>query len=115
MGNGNSDDVNTIVQVKALDGEFATMIRCGWRHSLAVTKSGKLFTWGRGVHGQLGHQESKDSNLPKELEKKSVVEAAQLKPQTQNFISAADRYATVPENPTAGQDGVSNKKQKVGE
>jgi alpha-tubulin suppressor-like RCC1 family protein len=115
VGNGNSDDVNTIVQVKALDGEFATMIRCGWRHSLAVTKSGKLFTWGRGVHGQLGHQESKDSNLPKELEKKSVVEAAQLKPQTQNFISAADRYATVPENPTAGQDGVSNKKQKVGE
>jgi alpha-tubulin suppressor-like RCC1 family protein len=34
----------------------------GFHHAAAITEEGLLFTWGRGVNGQLGHGE-----LPSEV------------------------------------------------
>ena len=36
-------------------------LACGWRHSMAVTMLGDVFSWGRGVSGQLGHGDSADA------------------------------------------------------
>jgi len=30
-------------------------VHCGWDHSMAITEGGKLYTWGAGFHGKLGH------------------------------------------------------------
>ena len=40
-------------------------IAAGGRHSAAITKCGKLLTWGWGEEGQLGHGTEKNSFLPR--------------------------------------------------
>ncbi|XP_011299545.1 uncharacterized protein ca [Fopius arisanus] len=36
----------------------------GQYHSVALTMDGRVFTWGWGVHGQLGHGNTKEKNVP---------------------------------------------------
>ncbi|XP_046742534.1 uncharacterized protein LOC124409162 [Diprion similis] len=36
----------------------------GQYHSVALTKDGRVFTWGWGVHGQLGHGNTNEKNIP---------------------------------------------------
>jgi hypothetical protein len=38
----------------SFENEKIVMISCGWRHSLALTESGRVFGWGRNIEGQLG-------------------------------------------------------------
>lgn len=38
----------------ALDGDDVVDVAAGYQHALAVTKSGAVFTWGKGERGQLG-------------------------------------------------------------
>ncbi|KAG0443544.1 hypothetical protein HPB47_014798, partial [Ixodes persulcatus] len=40
-------------------------VACGTYHSLAVTEEGRLFTWGWGAHGQLGHGTCDDQRTPR--------------------------------------------------
>ncbi|RLN86405.1 hypothetical protein BBJ28_00001901 [Nothophytophthora sp. Chile5] len=42
-------------RVPALAGMELRQLVCGEAHSLAVTTSGKVYSWGRGNRGQLGH------------------------------------------------------------
>ena len=37
----------------------------GVDHSAAVTRDGKLFTWGKGNYGRLGHDNTDDQEMPK--------------------------------------------------
>lgn len=116
VGDGRTQDVNTMTLIKALEGETITTIRCGWRHSVAITASDRLYSWGRGVHGQLGHPQRKDMHLPTHLSSLdgTAFAGARAKPPQKDavFISAADRYATVPDNPAPGQGAA--KKMKTG-
>ncbi|XP_048473049.1 RCC1 domain-containing protein 1 isoform X2 [Rhincodon typus] len=43
-------------------------VSCGSRHSAVITREGKLFTWGWGNYGQLGHGQSNSSDLPRLVE-----------------------------------------------
>jgi hypothetical protein len=47
----------------SFENEKIVMISCGWRHSLALTESGRVFGWGSNGNGQLG-VDIKDSNEP---------------------------------------------------
>lgn len=38
-----------------LQGVHVAQVACGWRHSIAVTDSAKLYTFGWGKFGQIGH------------------------------------------------------------
>ncbi|CAI2384300.1 unnamed protein product [Moneuplotes crassus] len=44
-------------------------ISCGWQHTLAVTASGYLYSWGQNINGQLGLGDFKDRNVPTLVEK----------------------------------------------
>jgi alpha-tubulin suppressor-like RCC1 family protein len=41
--------------VVGLDGVTVVKVGCGWRHSVAVSNAGRLYTFGWSKYGQLGH------------------------------------------------------------
>lgn len=49
---------------KIEDLEDVVHIACGWDHSLAVSSTGALYTWGSGAHGKLGHGDEENRNRP---------------------------------------------------
>lgn len=53
--------------VDTLAGREVAKVAAGLYHSLALTRDGRLFSWGWGVHGQLGHGSCADERLPREV------------------------------------------------
>lgn len=54
--------------VPSLEGVRITQIACGGYHSLALTKEGKVLSWGHGGHGQLGNASLRNEKVPTEIE-----------------------------------------------
>ena len=44
------------------------MVACGWRHTISVSYSGGLYTYGWSKYGQLGHGDFEDHLTPHKLE-----------------------------------------------
>jgi len=42
-------------------------VSCGLSHCLAITKTGKLFSWGNGLYGALGFNSVENEPMPREL------------------------------------------------
>ena len=53
--------------VTALQPHFIVGAAAGGEHSLAVTRSGAVFSWGRGRYGQLGHGDMTTHETPTEV------------------------------------------------
>ena len=51
-----------------LQGEKMVLVACGWRHTIAVSSSGGLYTYGWSKYGQLGHGDFEDHLVPHKLE-----------------------------------------------
>lgn len=51
----------------SLAGKTVTSLACGYGHSLATTSDGKCYAWGLNDHGQLGNDNTTNSNLPGEV------------------------------------------------
>lgn len=51
----------------ALANIRARSVDCGLAHMACVTESGEVYTWGRGMHGQLGHKGTNDRLLPTQV------------------------------------------------
>jgi RCC1 and BTB domain-containing protein len=68
---GHNDRVNKLkpTLVQALEGVFVSQITCGWSHSVALTSSGRVFSFGNADHGKLGHGNSKKLSVPQMVEK----------------------------------------------
>jgi RCC1 and BTB domain-containing protein len=67
---GHGDKVNKTVPwlVASLTKLNLVQITCGWSHTVALTEDGKVFTWGNGDHGKLGHGSSTKVTTPKLVE-----------------------------------------------
>lgn len=105
LGLGNNEDlVHTPHRVQGLAEERIVRLASGWKHSLVVTATGKCFSWGRGVNGQLGHGDTNDCNVPTlvtslsagHLSKEALSKDA-VHPLVMYSVPAADRYAVVPD------------------
>lgn len=44
------------------------IVACGWRHTISVSSSGRLYTYGWSKYGQLGHGDFEDQLVPHKLE-----------------------------------------------
>ncbi|XP_057858700.2 ultraviolet-B receptor UVR8 isoform X2 [Cryptomeria japonica] len=55
-------------EVATINGEKFSMIACGWRHTIAVSDSGNLYTYGWSKYGQLGHGDYEDHLVPCRVE-----------------------------------------------
>ncbi|GFH12745.1 UV-resistance 8 protein, partial [Haematococcus lacustris] len=98
LGLGDTVDRNTPCLVASLDGSGISLLASGWRHSLAVTQAGAVYSWGRGVNGQLGLREEEDRYQPTllpslsrgQLRREQLLATAQLRCHS---MELADRYA----------------------
>eukprot|EP00879_Flechtneria_rotunda_P006078 GHRR01006391.1.p1 GENE.GHRR01006391.1~~GHRR01006391.1.p1 ORF type:complete len:467 (+),score=165.58 GHRR01006391.1:204-1604(+) len=101
LGLGHNDDQAAPVAVEALAGKPVALLACGWRHTVAITKAGEVYSWGRGVNGQLGHGQEADETLPsilRSLCKGVATKSALVATATAvgGYVAPADRYAVVP-------------------
>lgn len=44
------------------------MVACGWRHTICVSSSGALYTYGWSKYGQLGHGDFEDHLFPHKVQ-----------------------------------------------
>jgi hypothetical protein len=55
------------IKIKEFNNEKIKAISCGSCHSLALTESGRVYSWGWNDFGQLGHGNQIDANWPKPI------------------------------------------------
>jgi alpha-tubulin suppressor-like RCC1 family protein len=53
-------------------------VSCGYSHAGLITDDGKVFTWGQGEHGKLGHGSKQYVPIPKLVEKLADIIALQI-------------------------------------
>ncbi|HEX9625196.1 MAG TPA: hypothetical protein VF979_12520, partial [Streptosporangiaceae bacterium] len=63
-GIGTSDSSDVPVAVKLPDAVTITKVAAGGRHTLALTSTGSVLTWGRGSWGQLGNGGKASRDVP---------------------------------------------------
>jgi E3 ubiquitin-protein ligase HERC2 len=66
LGHGDTISKTSPTKIKNLSN--ISDLACGWSHSLCIDANGKLFTFGKGAEGQLGHGKTDDVLLPKIVE-----------------------------------------------
>jgi alpha-tubulin suppressor-like RCC1 family protein len=49
---------------EVVGGSSVMMVSCGFAHTMAVAEAGRLFTFGSGIVGQLGHGDWSDRDVP---------------------------------------------------
>ncbi|KAJ8476942.1 hypothetical protein OPV22_020669 [Ensete ventricosum] len=117
LGVGDNDDHCSPVQVKLPEEQKVQQISCGWRHTLALTERGNVFSWGRGTSGQLGHGDILDRNTPKMIEViskdglgcKQIESSKVVVPSSGKiWVSPSERYAIVPDETAAAKPSTSS-------
>uniref|UniRef100_A0A8C6ERW4 HECT-type E3 ubiquitin transferase n=1 Tax=Marmota marmota marmota TaxID=9994 RepID=A0A8C6ERW4_MARMA len=81
LGQGNSDDLHVLTVISALQGFVVTQLvtSCGSDgHSMALTESGEVFSWGDGDYGKLGHGNSDRQRRPRQIEALQGEEVVQM-------------------------------------
>ncbi|XP_040012787.1 probable E3 ubiquitin-protein ligase HERC1 isoform X3 [Xiphias gladius] len=81
LGQGNSDDLYVPTVIFAFQGYVVTQLvtSCGSDgHSMALTETGEVFSWGDGDFGKLGHGNSERQRRPKQIEALQGEEVIQL-------------------------------------
>ncbi|XP_073124189.1 ultraviolet-B receptor UVR8 [Henckelia pumila] len=68
LGLGDRDDRLVPGKVSSVEGEKMVLVACGWRHTISVSSSGGLYTYGWSKYGQLGHGDFEDHLVPHKLE-----------------------------------------------
>ena len=53
-------------------------VSCGENHTAALSVDGRLFTWGRGKYGQLGHGDFKNISFPEHVKALSGAQILQV-------------------------------------
>ncbi|KAL6070697.1 rho-related protein racA [Balamuthia mandrillaris] len=67
LGNGKDRDRHRPCLVSAVKHEICFRVACGVAHTTIVTIDGKVYTFGRGNHGRLGHGTLQNSMAPKQV------------------------------------------------
>ncbi|KAK1419253.1 hypothetical protein QVD17_28417 [Tagetes erecta] len=68
LGLGDRKDRNIPEKASIISGEKMVLVACGWRHTISVSSSGDLYTFGWSKYGQLGHGDFKDHLIPHKLQ-----------------------------------------------
>jgi alpha-tubulin suppressor-like RCC1 family protein len=64
LGHGDETNQQTPKRVEALIGEKAKAVSCGRYHNVLCTEDGKMYTFGWGTNGELGHGDKENKASP---------------------------------------------------
>ncbi|KAL9233360.1 hypothetical protein vseg_008375 [Gypsophila vaccaria] len=78
LGLGDRKDRLVPEKVSPIAGIKMTLVACGWRHTITVTTSGNIYTYGWSKYGQLGHGDFEDHLTPYKLEALSDTTISQI-------------------------------------
>ncbi|ODN06550.1 E3 ubiquitin-protein ligase HERC2 [Orchesella cincta] len=68
LGRGGSDSCKVPRLIEKLDGIPIEKVHCGAQFSVALTKTGAVYTWGKGDHFRLGHGTEEHVRYPRIVE-----------------------------------------------
>lgn len=68
LGRGGSDGCKTPKLIEKLQDLDVVKVRCGSQFSVALTKDGQVYSWGKGDNQRLGHGTEEHVRYPKLLE-----------------------------------------------
>ena len=64
-GGGREGCSRQLVEAGRFGGEKVVLVAARGNHTVAVTAEGRLFTWGNGEYGRLGHGDTGDMLVPR--------------------------------------------------
>jgi len=68
LGHGRVKQQKTPVAIKCLSNHQISKVALGSYHACAISSFGLIFSWGRGINGQLGHGSMGNEEIPKQIE-----------------------------------------------
>ena len=68
LGHGDEEDQTLPKLIEAMRGKRVVQVSAGDDHSLVLTESGEVYSFGDGSFGKLGHGDQEDQTLPKLIE-----------------------------------------------
>eukprot|EP00066_Takifugu_rubripes_P023536 XP_011612802.1 PREDICTED: E3 ubiquitin-protein ligase HERC2-like isoform X3 [Takifugu rubripes] len=68
LGRGGSDGCKIPMKIDSLTGLGVTKVECGSQFSVALTKSGAVYTWGKGDYHRLGHGSDDHVRRPRQVQ-----------------------------------------------
>ncbi|KAJ8026832.1 X-linked retinitis pigmentosa GTPase regulator [Holothuria leucospilota] len=98
LGLGDSDGSEVPKQVQSLDCYTVAQMSCGTDHSFILTDAGVLLAWGGGAEGQLGMDDTMESNIPRELPFRSKVKQVSCGYYHTAFVTEEGNLFTFGEN-----------------
>ncbi|XP_004503906.1 ultraviolet-B receptor UVR8-like isoform X2 [Cicer arietinum] len=117
IGVGNNFDCSTPMLVNFPHNQKLVQVSCGWRHTVAVTESANVYSWGRGANGQLGHGDTIDRSVPIIIDAFNVdgcseqhIESSKYPSSGKSFASLSVRYAVVPNETALRSQGSTSDK-----
>ncbi|CAM9820772.1 unnamed protein product [Chrysoparadoxa australica] len=99
LGHGDKVNKHTPCLVEALERRVATQVTCGWSHTVALCEGGRVYTWGNGDHGKLGHGDTLKVTLPRLVESLSAVHVIK--------VASYNEHTAVLVEPSGGSGTVS--------
>ncbi len=68
LGHGDDNNRTSITKIEVAKENNITAISAGYEYSLLLGRDGKVYSFGSGGYGQLGHGDTSNQNLPKQIE-----------------------------------------------
>lgn len=112
LGLGHLGESKSFQRIETLKeyGEKITEVSCGHQHSICKTATGKVFTWGLGVSGQLGLGSRKSAMIPVHVKGKDQTISYKARSVQATFSSSYILYETRkvyhagPDSSSSGED-----------
>ena len=67
LGRGGSEGCKVPIKIDSLAGLGVSKVECGSQFSIAMTRSGSVYTWGKGDYHRLGHGNIEHVRRPKKV------------------------------------------------
>ena len=90
LGRGGSVPSKLPKIIENLRNEFITKVYCGSQFSVALTRSGQVYSWGKGEDFRLGHEHEEHIRFPKLIKALKNVKIVQLSVASTHVLALSD-------------------------